>query len=291
MTVLTRAIAPAAVLTAMLAAGCSSASSAPGAGTAATATPAAAASSAAPAASAVIPPSGTPAGTLPAATVQAWPGGTDVYLAESQDPRGTTVHEPGCTAGCPLSGDGTIVLWDMTWSRWDSAEAVGTGTEKIESCNPDCASGGQYSVRVKVTLTQPVKDCGDGMYFWTHAAFTWPAASRPPSAAATAPSTPGTGPSSARQRKRRAANRRSRCDGVSLGGVQVRLPPGAEQVQACLLLVSPQLFRRGHNQLPRLITRAGFRHEHVENPPAHRGLFPGVLFVFPGKRLNGQVVV
>jgi hypothetical protein len=200
MTVLTRAIAPAAVLAALLTAGCSGASSPSGAGTAATATPAskvAATSPAAsaPAASAVIPPSGTPAGTPPAATVQAWPGGTDVYLAESQDPRGTTVREPGCATGCPLSGDGTIVLWDMTWSRWDDAAAVGTGTEKIESCNPDCASGGQYSVRVKVTLTQPVKDCGDGDYFWTHAAFAWPAGLRPPCKAATAPSTPGTGPS------------------------------------------------------------------------------------------------
>lgn len=180
MTVLTRVIAPAAVLAALLATGlvtgCSSASSGSGAVTAATATPAAVASSAAaPPASAVIPPSGTsgtPAGAVPATTVQAWPG---VYLAESQDPRGTTAREPGCAAGCPLSGDGTIVLWNMTWSRWDDAEAVGTGTEKIESCNPDCASGGQYSVQVKVTLTQPVKDCGDGTYFWTHAAFTWPA--------------------------------------------------------------------------------------------------------------------
>ena len=186
MTVLTRAIAPAAVLAALLAAGlatgCSGTSPAPGAGTAATATPAAAAAAAAatpaasaPAASAVVPPSGTPGGALPATTVQPWPGGTDVYLAESQDPHGTTAREPACATGCPLSGDGTIVLRDMTWSRWDDAEAVGTGTEKIESCNPDCASGGQYSVQVKVTLTQPVKDCGDGIYFWTDAAFTWPA--------------------------------------------------------------------------------------------------------------------
>ena len=184
MTVLTRAIAPAAVLAALLATGlatgCSSAGPAPGAGTAGTTTlptqpAAAAAATSAPAASAVIPPATAPVATLPAATVQAWPGGTDVYLAESQDPRGTTVREPGCAAGSPLSGDGTIVLRDMTWSRWDDAEAVGTGTEKIESCNPDCASGGQYSVQVTVTLTQPVKDCGDGFYLWTHAAFTWPA--------------------------------------------------------------------------------------------------------------------
>jgi hypothetical protein len=64
----------------------------------------------------------------------------------------------------------------MTWSRWNGAEAVGTGTERIESCNPDCASGGQYAVKVVVTLTRPVKDCGDGgIYFWTHASFDWPA--------------------------------------------------------------------------------------------------------------------
>ena len=177
---LTRAIAPAVVLAALLAAGlatgCSSASSAPAAGTAATARPAAVTSAAAPAASTVVPPAGTPAGALPAYTIKAWSSGTDVYLAESQDPRGTTVREPRCATGCPLSGDGTVVLWDMTWSGWDGAEAVGTGTERIESCNPDCASGGQYSVKVEVTFTQPVRDCSDGgIYFWTHAAFTWPA--------------------------------------------------------------------------------------------------------------------
>ena len=98
--------------------------------------PAAATSAAAPAASTVVPPSGTPGGALPATTIQAWPGGTNVYLAESQDPRGTTVREPGCATGCPLSGDGTIVLRDMTWSRWDDAEAVGTGTETHRELQP-----------------------------------------------------------------------------------------------------------------------------------------------------------
>ena len=144
---LTRTVSTA-LLAAGLATGCSSASSTPGPGTAATAHPVAATSAAAPAASTVVPPAGTPTGAIPATTIQAWPGGTNVYLAESQDPRGTTVHEPRCTTGCPLSGDGTVVLRDMTWSRWDDAEAVGTGTERIESCTPDCASGGQYSVKV-----------------------------------------------------------------------------------------------------------------------------------------------
>ena len=186
MTVLTRAIAPSMVLVAMLAAGCSSASSGSGGGTAAAsatsdAAPAASASPAPPAAS-VIPSDGTSVKALPSdrVSVSAWasdaPASGDVYLAESQDPRGTTAREPRCGAGCPLSGDGTTVLWNMSWSRWNGAEAVGTGTERIESCNPDCASGGQYTVKVVVTLTKPVKDCGaGGTYFWTHASFDWPA--------------------------------------------------------------------------------------------------------------------
>jgi len=179
-TVLTRAIAPSMVLVAMLAAGCSSASSGSGGGTAAAsatsaAAPAASASPAPPAAS-VIPTGGPSDRTSISAWASDAPASGHVYLAESQDPRGTTAREPHCAAGCPLSGDGTTVLWNMSWSRWNGAEAVGTGTERIESCNPDCASGGQYSVKVVVTLTRPVKDCGaGGTYFWTHASFDWPA--------------------------------------------------------------------------------------------------------------------
>ena len=183
MTVLTRAIAPSMVLVAMLAAGCSSASSSSAGGIteAPAASPTASASPAPPAAS-VIPSDGTSVGAIPSdrTSISAWasdaPASGHVYLAESQDPRGTTAREPHCAAGCPLSGDGTTVLWNMSWSRWNGAEAVGTGTERIESCNPDCASGGQYTVKVVVTLTKPVKDCGaGGTYFWTHASFDWPA--------------------------------------------------------------------------------------------------------------------
>jgi hypothetical protein len=147
MTSLTRALAPAAMLATLLAAGCSSSSSVSSVAAVAPASPAAASTG---------------------------PAGANVYLAESQDAHGTTVHEPGCRTGCPLSGDGTTVLWDMTWPTWNGTEAVGTGTERIESCNPDCAAGAQYPVKVTVTFTQPVRDCADGVWFWTHASFAWP---------------------------------------------------------------------------------------------------------------------
>jgi hypothetical protein len=100
----------------------------------------------------------------------------DTYLAESQDVHGTIVRAPHCTDGCPLSADGTIVLYDMTWHKWTAAKAVGTGAEWVLDCVPDCAYGPQYKFAVTVTLTSPEKDCATSaaMYLWTKATFRWP---------------------------------------------------------------------------------------------------------------------
>ena len=68
----------------------------------------------------------------------------------------------GVPAGCPLSGDGTTVLWNMTWPTWTGGQAVGTGTEKIDGCDPNCAAGPEYSVAVTVTFSQPARDCARG---------------------------------------------------------------------------------------------------------------------------------
>jgi hypothetical protein len=191
MTALTRALAPAVLLiAAALAAGCSGSGSHSSPGSTAAASTAAASTGTAAASAAAAPSAvavsgtvsaGASAGVVPSVTspvasasAPTGPTGADVYFAESQDANGTTVHEPACGAGCPLSGDGTTVLWNMTWPTWNGTEAVGTGTERIESCNPNCASGGQYSVKVTVTFTQPVRDCADGLWFWTHASFDWP---------------------------------------------------------------------------------------------------------------------
>jgi hypothetical protein len=99
-----------------------------------------------------------------------------VYLAEGGSVGGTVVRSPACEAGCQLSGDGTTALWDMTWPTWNSAVAVGEGTEKLDDCTPNCAAGTLHSVRVAVTLSQPVMVCaaGAGRWFWTRVSFTWP---------------------------------------------------------------------------------------------------------------------
>jgi len=99
-----------------------------------------------------------------------------VYLAEGGSVGGTSVHAPACGTGCPLSGDGTTSLWDMTWRTWNSAVAVGQGTEKLDDCTPNCAAGTLHAVRVAVTLSRPVMACiaGTGKWFWTRVSFTWP---------------------------------------------------------------------------------------------------------------------
>lgn len=102
--------------------------------------------------------------------------GPVVYLAEGGSVGGTVVRVPACRTGCQLSGDGTTSLWNMTWRTWNSAVAVGTGTEKLDDCTPDCTAGTLHPARVAVTLSKPVLVCTSGAarWFWTRVSFTWP---------------------------------------------------------------------------------------------------------------------
>jgi hypothetical protein len=118
-----------------------------------------------------------------------------VYFAEGGDTNGTAMHASACSAGCPLSGDGTTSLWNMTWPTWNPAEAVGTGTEKIDDCNPSCATGKLYPVSVTVTFRDPVPVCTAGhaaRYYWTRASFSWPAGLPTALSGASAPVNPVT---------------------------------------------------------------------------------------------------
>jgi hypothetical protein len=117
---------------------------------------------------------GTPATTAGGSTAAT---GADTFLATGQDINGTMLHEPACGGfGCALSGDSTTFLSNMTWTSWSGAEAVGTGTYKIDDCNPNCAAGHVYSVATMVTLSQPVEVCSaSGTHWvWSQASFTFP---------------------------------------------------------------------------------------------------------------------
>ena len=146
----------------LLATGCRSA----GAGTAAPA-------STAPASGTSSSPAAVTRTTAPPSAA----AGPTIYLAEGGSVTGTWLHAPACTSGCVLSGDSTISLWHMTWSTWNATTAVGTGTEKLDDCTPNCAAGTLHPVPVTVTLSKPVLVCvagkGNGTWFWTRTSFTW----------------------------------------------------------------------------------------------------------------------
>ena len=135
----------------------------------------AALSSTAPSASAPASAQAAPPSTAAAVSAASAPARV-VYLAEGGSVGGTSLHAPACGNGCALSGDGTTSLWDMTWPTWNSAVAVGQGTEKLDDCTPNCAAGTLHAVRVTVTLSRPVMVCvtGTGKWFWTRVSFTWP---------------------------------------------------------------------------------------------------------------------
>ena len=102
---------------------------------------------------------------------------TSTFLAQGQDINGTALYRPTCHSGCPLSGDSTAILDQMTWRTWSATEAVGTGIYKLDGCNPSCATGPIYPVATVVTLSDPVKVCSSSgtRWFWARASFRFPA--------------------------------------------------------------------------------------------------------------------
>ena len=184
---MTRSLLTVAASTAALAvllAGCGGATSTVVGAALSSTAPSASASASAPASAQAAPPSTSALASTsapPSASAPAGPAATQtparvVYLAEGGSVGGTNVRAPACEAGCPLSGDATTSLWDMTWPTWNSAVAAGTGTEKLDDCTPNCAAGTLHAVRVTVTLSRPVMVCvaGTGRWFWTRVSFTWP---------------------------------------------------------------------------------------------------------------------
>jgi hypothetical protein len=172
-------------ITVLLVTACSSASTTPAASSATSpsSSPAAApstASASTPAATTAPPTSAAPSPTAEPSTTSepSAPGASEIFIASGQTLTGTPLHQPSCggTYGCQLSGDSTAYLADMTWQSWTPTEAVGTGTEKLSDCTPNCAAATVYPVEVVVTFTQPVKACANGTvrWYWTRATFTYP---------------------------------------------------------------------------------------------------------------------
>jgi hypothetical protein len=114
----------------------------------------------------------------PSVIVTDAPNPSVAYLAQGQDLHGKMLFKPACNGfGCALSGDSTSFLSKMTWQTWSETEAVGTGIDKLDGCNPNCAAGPVYQVATVVTLSNPVKVCtssGVPHMVWTRASFRFP---------------------------------------------------------------------------------------------------------------------
>jgi hypothetical protein len=69
-----------------------------------------------------------------------------------------------------------VYLSGMTWPSWTTSTAVGTGTARLNSCTPNCATGKVYPVPTVVTFSQPVKACTGSKvrWVWTRASFSFP---------------------------------------------------------------------------------------------------------------------
>ena len=61
-----------------------------------------------------------------------------------------------------VSADAT--LDGLSWERWGSGAAEGTGTLRVRDCDPTCASGGKDAYPATITLSAP-RLCGRATYF------------------------------------------------------------------------------------------------------------------------------
>ena len=143
----------------------------------------------------VIGPTTSPSTPASSPGLAVSPTGASTFLAPAQSLNGTLLHEPACGgSGCALSGDSTAFLSQMKWTTWSGSEAVGTGTYKLDDCNPNCAAGQVYSLATVVTLSQPVKVCSSSgtRWVWTHAFFIFPQGLPQPLTGSNAPQNPWT---------------------------------------------------------------------------------------------------
>lgn len=124
------------------------------------------------------------AGQGPSAAGQG-PSSVQVWIDPYSDPlsEATPTYKPTTVE---LAGDGTYELQNMTWQVWNSSEAIGTGTARIDDCTPSCAGGGEHEVPVRAVFSQPVHDCtaqygqgttvsGGARYWWSQVDLTYPA--------------------------------------------------------------------------------------------------------------------
>ena len=76
--------------------------------------------------------------------------------------------------------DANDALTALHWASWATGQAFGTGTEKVNTCTPDCADGKFVSYPALITLWRPEPLPGHpGVRYFTRITRIYPA-NRPP---------------------------------------------------------------------------------------------------------------
>jgi hypothetical protein len=98
------------------------------------------------------PASATPASTAPASTAPASTVLTDftVCITPAVTCNGEMHAEPPQII---VSGDGSAFVGGLTWTGWGSSGATGSGTLKLDNCEPSCAQGTYTPYQATVTLS------------------------------------------------------------------------------------------------------------------------------------------
>lgn len=63
-----------------------------------------------------------------------------------------------------LSGDGTAFVTGLLWTGWGSNGATGSGTLKLDNCEPNCAQGSFTDYQVTVVLSDLTGYVGGAAY-------------------------------------------------------------------------------------------------------------------------------
>jgi hypothetical protein len=75
--------------------------------------------------------------------------------------------------------DQNFTIRSIRWSSWTASSATGSGTARINDCQPNCAGGRFHSYRgVTVHLSRPVVCTGDGLKEFSELSYRF-GASRP----------------------------------------------------------------------------------------------------------------
>ena len=91
-----------------------------------------------------------PPTTAPSTTASAAAGDVSVCVTPVVRCNGELKTEPSQII---VSGDGTAFITGLTWTGWGLSGATGSGTLKLDNCNPDCAQGSLTDYQATVVLS------------------------------------------------------------------------------------------------------------------------------------------